>query len=141
MSAPTPEDAIAAWEISESTGVTPIRGKDGLWRPALGSGVIVAAGAHLSPHAAVLAAPAVLAQRESRRRQDRAVAALVVLQTASYFPRPREIPNPSPEPGEPATIRVWDIIKVGGVVSTVTGRVQVLIAIEDAELARIAGTL
>lgn len=142
MSTPTSEDAIRAWVASETLGLTSVKGKDGLWRAQTIAGhTLVAAGIHSSPHEAVLAGETVLGARTSVRRATRCLAAIDSLQAAPYFPRPRDIPNPSPGPGEPATIRVWDIIKVGGAVSTVTGRTLVLIALEDAESARLAGTL
>lgn len=140
MAIPTPDEAIRAWTASETLGLTAVKGKDGFWRAQTIAGhTLVAAGFHNSPHEAVLAGETVLSGRTSVRRATRCLAAIDSLQPAPYFPRPRDIPNPDPLIG--GTLRVWDVIKVGGVISSITGKVSVLIALEEAELARVAGTL
>lgn len=140
MSTPTSEEAIRAWTASETLGLIPIKGKDGFWRTQTIAGhTLVAAGFHNSPHEAVLAGETVLGGRTSVRRATRCLAAIDSLQAAPYFPRPRDIPHPDPLIG--GTLRVWDVIKVGGVISSVVGKVSVLVALEEAESARVAGTL
>lgn len=140
MAIPTPEDAVQAWGAVESLGISAVKGNDGRWRAqAADRHILQAAGDHASPHEAVLAGKVVLSALPARRRAVRCLDAIDALQSALYFPRPRDVPNPDPEIG--GTLRLWDIIKVGGVLSSITGKLSVLIALEEAESARLAGTL
>lgn len=140
MAIPTAEDAIRAWTASESLGILARKGKDGRWRAETSSGkTLLNSGDHASPHEAILAGEIALAALTVRRRALRCLDALDALQPASYFPRPRDVPNPDQQVG--GTIRLWDIIKLGGVISSVVGKVSVLVALEEAEAARLAGTL
>lgn len=137
---PTPEDAVRAWSAVNTLGLSAHKGKDGRWRARTPAGdTIRAAGDHESAHEAILAGEAILLALPARRRAVRSLDALDSLQDATYFPRPRNVPHPDQEIG--GTLRLWDIVKVGGVLSSVVGKLSVLIALEEAEAARLAGTL
>lgn len=143
---PSSDDAVRAWEIAAETGLHPRLGRDGRWYAETREGTIVrAAGAHDAPYQAVLAAAEARVGGGLRQAQARALELLEGLQGASYFPRPREVPDPNPPLPGSGTIRVWDIVKIvtdgQPQLSTIVGRRHILVALEDAAKALIEGTL